>query len=278
MTRDLEQFERWQWLRWAVEKAPVWALTDGQLLDRVTIGLRGQERALVLGELERRMRDWSTSARERIAERLAALEAEHRRPGASAQDVDRLLQRLLRKLDEAAARRLADTCAKSTRLGRRRAAWMFYRAHGCGSEGALGVVSAVNAGERHADLIHLAASDKAVLSRLDASGLLSQIPEFYWRGRAVMVLLEGYDGSAAPGLIDQYPGEVLFALRRLNRSDLVDLVHQALRTHPENPDVVSNAIVAFATFSRTEDLRKTANRGAELLRAEDTRRLESRRE
>src|SRR2546425_11827378 len=102
--------------------------------------------------------------------------------------------------------------------------------------------------------MRLVASDQAVLRRIDVGHVLADIPEFYWRGRALMTLLEGEGRSRAEALLEDYPGEVLFAVRRLERRDLLDLAHRALEAHPQDPNVVANAIVGFATLGERSGL------------------------
>ncbi len=264
---SLEEFQRWEWLRWVLSKAPGWALSDAELLSRVQVSLKGSDRVLVLGEIERRLGMWPEQDQARVIQRLLELERENRAPGPPAQDVDRLLQRLLRKVNPAPARALATICARSDRLGRRRAAWRFFREHECNEDGSAEVARAFDSGERDPELLHLIASDSKVLKRVDRQELLASLPEFYWRGRVMMTLLEERDEATAKALSGEFPGEVIFAIRRLRRNDLVSTVQEVIEAHPDDPDVVSNAIIAFALFDRAPALHTATLRGEKLVAA-----------
>jgi hypothetical protein len=102
--------------------------------------------------------------------------------------------------------------------------------------------------------MRLAVGDPEIAGRLDMSTVMDDLPSFYWRGRAAMALLASQGSAALRALAVHHPAEAVFALRRAGRSDLLELVDAAMVTAPHNPDVVANAIVAYATFGRRDRL------------------------
>jgi hypothetical protein len=246
---DLEDFTRWNFLLCATQKVPAWRLTDVELLAALDVCLSGAQRDLVLGELQRRLLSWPAEGHYLVAERLSALELGYHCPGRAAQDVDRLLERLLRKLIDEAGRSLALVCAASERLGRRRAAWRFLRAHGCDAAAASLVAERLAAYDRDESLISLALSDPVALGKVAVAELLADVPSFYWRvleRRSRCLSTAGVRGWRRSSTVTL--GEVVFAVRRAGRRDLRILVDKALGAHPDDPSVVANALIAYATF------------------------------
>lgn len=264
MFMDVEDFERWRWLEWSVEHASSWALTDDELLEKLDVGLQGAAREQVLREIERRLTVWPTARQHALARALGRLEQAHRAPGRLAQDADRLLHRLLCAVTGKDASSLAAVCARSERLQRRRAAWRFYR--GNQIEPALASHLAEETDQLpHPDLVRLVASDATILSQLDVPRLLSRVPQFYWRGRIVQTLLDARYDQDVRRLSGDYPGEVIFAVRRAGRPDLLRLVRELTEAHPEDPDVLNGAIQTFGIFGETREMLRLTETGRRLL-------------
>ncbi len=264
MLMDLDDFERWRWLEWAVAHARAWALTDDELLARFGVGLDGAAREEVLRETVRRLSVWPSARQSELVRVLSDLERAHRLPGRLAQDADRLLHRLLHLLTHDKAASLAATCARSQRLQRRRAAWRFYR--GRQLDLALASHLAQEADhEPHPDLVRLVATDATVLRQLDVPHLLSRVPPFYWRGRIIQTLLDAERDQDVALLAGDYPGEVIFAIRRAGRADLLPLVRELTDTHPKDPDVLNGAIQTFGIFGETQEMLRVTEAGRRLL-------------
>jgi hypothetical protein len=264
MFMDIEDFERWRWLEWSVEHASGWALSDDELLEKLNVGLQGAAREQVLREIERRLTVWPAARQHALARTLSRLEKTHRAPGRLTQDADRLLHRLLCAVTGKDASLLAAVCARSCRLQRRRAAWRFYRGHQI--DPALATHLAEEADQLpHPDLVRLVASDAAILCQVDVPRLLSRIPQFYWRGRIVQTLLEARYDQDVRLMSGDYPGEVIFAVRRARRPDLLPLVRDLTDTHPTDPDVLNGAIQAFGIFGETQEMLRLTESGRRLL-------------
>jgi hypothetical protein len=264
MFMDVEEFERWRWLEWSVEHASAWALTDDELLEKLDVGLQGAAREQVLREIERRLTVWPAARQHALARALSRLEQAHRGAGRLTQDADRLLHRLLCAVTGKDANSLAAVCARSERLQRRRAAWRFYRTH------QIDPVRATHLAEEadrlpHPDLVRLVASDAAILRQLDVPRLLSRVPQFYWRGRIVQTLLDARCDADVRLLSRDYPGEVIFAVRRAGRSDLLPLVRGLTDIHPTDPDVLNGAIQTFGIFGETQEMLRVTETGRRLL-------------
>jgi hypothetical protein len=150
----------------------------------------------------------------------------------------------------------------------------FLPSYGCDETAALIALGRIVEGDRRADLMRLVVADHQIARRLDMRSLMDDLPSFYWRGRAAMVVLAEHGPSALRALASDHPAEAVFALRRANRSDLVDLVDAAMATAHENPDVVANAIVAYAMFGRRDQLVHAAAIGARLLTSHEQKRVE----
>jgi hypothetical protein len=82
----------------------------------------------------------------------------------------------------------------------------------------------------------------------DVAGLLTDVRDFYWRGRAALAVLLHSGPAHLEELCDLWPGEVCFAIRRAGRGDLLYLVERALDEHPDDPNVLANALIAFSVF------------------------------
>jgi hypothetical protein len=265
MFMDIEDFERWRWLEWSVEHASAWALSDDELLEKLDVGLQGEAREQVLREIERRLTVWPAARQHALARVLSRLEQAHRAPGRLTQDADRLLHRLLGTVTGKDASSLAAVCAHSGRLQRRRAAWRFYRGHQI--DPALATHLAEEADRLpHPDLVRLVASDAAILSQLDVPRLLSRVPQFYWRGRIVQTLLGARYDVDVRLLSGDYPGEVIFAVRRAGRPDLLPLVRELADIHPRDPDVLNSAIQTFGILGETQEMLRLTEAGRQLLR------------
>jgi hypothetical protein len=149
-------------------------------------------------------------------------------------------------------------------LQRRRAAWRFYRGHQI--DPTLTTHLAEEADRLpHPDLVRLVASDTTILSQLDVPRLLSRVPQFYWRGRIVQTLLNTRYDADLRLLSCDYPGEVIFAVRRAGRPDLLPLVRELTDTHPKDPDVLNGAIQAFGIFGETQEMLRLTEAGRRLL-------------
>jgi hypothetical protein len=264
MFMDLEDFERWRWLEWAVEHARAWALTDDELLGRFGVGLDGTAREEVLREIVRRLTVWPSARQTELVRALSDLERAHRVPGRLAQDADRLLHRLLHLLTHDDAVSLAAICARSERLQRRRAAWRFYRGRRL-APGLASYLAEEADREPHPDLVRLVATEAIVLRQLDAPRLLSRIPQFCWRGRIIHTLLDAERDDDVAHLAGDYPGEVIFAIRRAGRADLLPLVRELTEMHPDDPDVLNGAIQTLGIFGQTEEMLRVSDAGCRLL-------------
>ena len=75
---DETEFEARRWLRWAVDRAHGWALSDAELLTRLNVGLAGREREETLREIERRIVIWDAGRLGELCSVLSALERRHR--------------------------------------------------------------------------------------------------------------------------------------------------------------------------------------------------------
>jgi hypothetical protein len=266
MLTEVEDFERWRWLEWSVEHASAWALTDDELLEKLDVGLRSMAREQTLREIERRMMVWPAARQRALARALSRLEQAHRAPGRLAQDADRLLHRLLCTLRGKDAAALAAVCARSGRLQRRRAAWRFYRGRQIDDPTLITHLATEADQLPHPDLVRLVAGDAAILSQLDVSGLLSRVHEFYWRGRIAQTLLDARYDANVRLLSREYPGEVIFAIRRVGRRDLLPLVRELTEAHPNDPDVLNGAIQTCGIFGDVQEMLRLAETGRRLLK------------
>jgi hypothetical protein len=113
--------------------------------------------------------------------------------------------------------------------------------------------------------VRLVATEATVLRQLDISRLLARLDQFYWRGRIVQTLLDaGLDHDVAL-LAADYPGEMIFAIRRAGRADLLPLVRELTETHPDDPDVLTGAIQTVGIFGQTEEMLRASHTGRRLL-------------
>ncbi len=260
---DAEEYEARRWLRWAIARAQGWALTDVELIARLDVALAGSEREDTLRELERRLMIWEVPRLVELSSRLSSLEQRHRSPGRAAQSVDRLLQRLLHRIEP--ARALAATCVVSDRLGRRQGAWRYFRRHGY-DPAVESVLSEQLRRESLPDLLlSVAIRSPGVLRQVPLAPLLVRIKGFYWRGRALETLLGDAADAEVLAVAAYWPGEVIFAIRRAGRRDLLPLVRRLLDEHPDNPNVITGAIQAFGIFGQVEEMLRTAALGRGVL-------------
>lgn len=259
---DVKDFEARRWLRWTVDRAQGWALSDAELLSRLDVGLAGPGREETLREIERRIAIWDTTRLDQLSSVLSALERRHRRPGRAAQSMDRLLQRLLHRIE--LARALAETCLLSDRRLRREAAWRYFRRHGFDA-----AVEAVLSEQLHRDprpgLVSLAVRSPDVLRQVPLTPLLERIDEFYWRGRVIETLLGATADADVLPVAARWPGEVIFGIRRAGRRDLLPLVAGLLEERPGDPEVITGAIQTFGIFGQTDDMLRAAAIGRRVL-------------
>lgn len=259
---DVKDFEARRWLRWAVDHAQGWALSDAELLSRLDVGLAGREREETLREIERRVLVWDAPRLAELVSVLSGLERHHRRPGRAAQSMDRLLLRLLHRVEP--ARPLAETCLVSDRRSRREAAWRYFRRYGFDA-GVEALLSEQLRREPRLRLVTLAVRSPGVLRQVPLAPLLERIDEFYWRGRVIETLL----GAAADADVLQvaacWPGEVIFGIRRAGRRDLVPLVARLLEQHSDDPEVITGAIQTFGVFGQVDDTVRAAAIGRRVL-------------
>jgi hypothetical protein len=255
---DVQDFEARRWLRWAVDRSQGWALTDAELLARLDVRLAGREREETLREIERRVVIWEPALIDELCVSLSGLERRHRTPGRDAQSIDRLLHRLLHRIEP--ARPLAGTCVESNRRARRQAGWRYFRRYGC--DAAVEAVLGEQLGRNPLpELVRVATRAPDVLRQVPLTPLLERIDEFYWRGRVIETLLGAAADADVLPLAACWPAEVIFGIRRAGRRDLVPLVARLLEEHPEDPDVISGAIQTFGIFGQTEEMLRAAEIG-----------------
>jgi hypothetical protein len=250
-----EDLEARHWLGWTLASAPNWAIDDGELLARLDVGLAGAEREETLCEIERRLTIWDVSRVDELSSLLGALEQRHRDPGSAAQNTDRLLQRLLHRLKP--ARALAELCVVSDRRSRRKAAWTYFGIHGCDPAVESVLVEQLR---RHPlpEVVSLAVDSPEVLRHVPLAPLLARIDGYSWRGRVLEALLVVGADAEVLSVAARWPGEVVFAIRRAGRRDLVHLVRRLLDEHPDDPDLICGAMQAFGIFGQTDELLRTA--------------------
>jgi hypothetical protein len=171
-------------------------------------------------EIERRLTIWDASRVDEASSLLGGLEQRHRDPGSAAQSVDRLLQRLLHRLEP--ARTLAETCVVSDRRLRRQAAWKYFRLHGCDPAVESVLVEQLRRDPLH-ELVSLAVGRPDVLRQVPLAPMLARIEAFSWRVRVLEALLGGTTDADVLSVAAQWPGEVVFAIRRAGRCDLVHI-------------------------------------------------------
>lgn len=234
-------------------RAPLWAMTDRELLKSVTALLEHPrpDREYLLRELERRLATWPATSHRSLATVLSRLNRRHTDRSRQSQRVDQLLVRLLHQVRGGTTRRLARECLSSSRLLRRRSAWRYFHSNGVGAKDAelLGMASP----EADTMYIRLVASSSTTLRTVSVEHVLALSDSFYWRARVLESAL-AFDTQAVVRAAEDHPVEALLALHRTNRSDQIDLVRDLLLRHPDDVEVISGAIRAFATFRATDDL------------------------
>jgi len=116
------------------------------------------------------------------------------------------------------------------------------------------------------------AKEASVLRYLDVPRLLTRIDSFYWRGRVLETLLRaGYD-EHVPLVAGAHPGELIFAIRRTRRADLLPVVRKLVDENPEDPEVLAGGIQTFGLFGYTDEMLRAGDSGRRLM-AERQRRL-----
>jgi hypothetical protein len=269
ITREqLDDLRALGWVKWAIDRAPGWALSDDELVDRVRTTLSSDEREPVLRELSRRLPSWPISRHEELSQRLAALEATNRAPGKPAQETDRLLHRFLHQLASGTACHLAEACLESPRLVRKMAAWRFFGARELDIPTAK-ILADHARPELRRELLRVIAVHPEVLRHLDVRNVLAQVGEFYWRGRLLQTMIEDGADEAVIAIGADYPAEVIFAVRRAARQDLLEVVRVLVREHRDDPEVISGAIQTFGQFGANHDLMTAVDQGREMLARAD---------
>lgn len=263
LLQETEEHEALRWLEWALWRCQYWKLSDAEVLGRLEAILSDGDRSGLLKEIERRLDGWSRMSERRLCAVLSRLETRYYLPGWEARAVDGVLQRLLHRMSTKSARSLAARCANSSRLLRRRAAWRFYRERGLDPE-ASALIQRHLGSTVDRELVSLAVSDPALVATIGLGPLLTVADGFYWRARVLESALAHGSVNLA-SVLDEYPAEVLFAIRRRGAMEQLGLVHEALSRYSDDPRVVTGAIQAFAAFQDAAGLESAEDAGRTIL-------------
>lgn|GEM_PF-5440868 len=259
---QVEQSQQLDWLIWSLREARIRSVPDRALLNALERGLQKTVRGSALKEIERRLGFWSGTKRHSLVAVLGRLNRRHAKAGPAAQEVDRLLRRLLWQVAGKSARDLALDCAGSQRLQRRLGAWRFFGHHELdGTARALLAERAPQ--ESHKYFFYLVANDAELINQVGLKAVLTALDEFYWCGRALQTYLTA--GRSPGQLASSYPGETIFAIRRAERFDLIPLAAKLFNDNRSTSSVVSAAIQCFGSLQASNELAETQIAGRKLL-------------
>lgn len=250
------------WLIWSIEKARRLRRSDEELLAALRRGLPKSERESALREIEDRLAADREGFQAKMLAVLTHLAGYNNRPGPAAQETDRLLRRLLWRVPDDEARAMAFSCAQSPRLQRRIAAWRFYAAHGLDADAR--AVLAGHAKEKlHEHLAKLVIHDAELLEQVGLEEVLIATEDPYWRGRIFETWLSVKEPVTR--LFESHPSEALFAIRRAERRDLLQLGHRLFQDNRSDPEVVAAAIQLFGALNSPAEQAGAVAAGLELL-------------
>jgi hypothetical protein len=239
------------WLRRAITRAEFVRLDDDQLISCAG-DLEDDARQAVLTELEIRLARGNPSLVLKVQALLAELHRRWAQPGRPAQHTDRMLDRFLHRLPRNVGAELALTCARCPRLGRRRAAWHFYRIHGHDDASRDVFTAAFPEGDRW-EFLRSVVDDVQLITAIGVPRCLDHLGEFYWRGRALTTILRA-DSEAFGAVAPAFPEEALFAIYTAGGVADQTLAFALLNAHPDDPGVCSAAIRVFGALGAKEEL------------------------
>jgi len=164
--------------------------------------------------------------------------------------IDRALQRLLWHFRTVQAFALAARCVVSPRTIRRQAAYRFYLRHGLDDSARALLVQRFDEAaqpSRQEDELYrqVITTDPTLVARRGVRRVLEVAPNAYWRRRVIEGVL-GWDVEAAMSLAEDYPQELVWAIREQRRSEMAGHVLNVLMTHQDDPYLMNRIIQCLA--------------------------------
>lgn len=184
--------------------------------------------------------------------------------------VDYAVQQLLWLFDTESAFAFAAQCVTSRRATRRHAAYRFYLRHGLDDRARTILLKlvddTVHRSHREVQMYRRAvASDPNLVAQIGISTVLEAAESTYWRRRVIEGFLNT-DPQTALALADEYPQEVVWAIRELRRTEFAPQVVRILLEHQHDPYLVNLFIECLVDLGDIDALR-TGRRAAERLLA-----------
>ena len=261
LSREAESL---RWLQRAVARAEFVRLDDDQLITRAS-DVEDKARQAVLQELEIRLSRGNGPLTSKVQGLLAELHERRAQPGRPAQHTDRVLDRFLHRLPRNVGASLALACARCSRLGRRRAAWHFYRVHGH-DDASRDIFSAVFPEGDRWDFLRSVVDDAELISAIGVPRCLAHLSGFYGRGRALTTILRA-DPNAFEAVAPAFPEEALFAIYQAGGTADRALAFTLLNAHPNHPGICSTAIRVFGVQSAEQELDVAIAHGRRILQS-----------
>jgi hypothetical protein len=255
------------YLRETMELVTHASLTTSDLIRRVPALPGDPTASLVVTEILNRAPRLTTREQDEVLIGLLSLLDDSRWLPAQRVVIDRALQRLLWHFSTAQAFALAARCVVSSRTIRRQAAYRFYLRHGLDDSARDLFVQRFSEEVqpyRQEDELYrrVITTDPTLVARLGVRRVLEVAPNSYWRRRVIEGVL-GEDVEAALSLAEDYPQELVWAVREQRRSDLAGDVLTVLLTHQDDPYLMNRIIQCLAELgdaTALEEGRKVASR------------------
>jgi hypothetical protein len=157
--------------------------------------------------------------------------------------VDRRLMRLARALPQTELYDYALADLNHSRKLRRVGAYKILREVGISRELAPHLVERYRETEDQ-DLLTLIARFPEAIQAVDVDWLLSELDEQYWRMRVIEGLIRNQDQTATR-YMSSYPHEFVHSIGRCRATILGPAIHEVVRTHPSDWDLLSLAAWAL---------------------------------
>jgi hypothetical protein len=173
---------------------------------------------------------------------------------------DRVVSRLIVRLDLSVARRFAVADLDHARKARRLRAYQTLRRIGVGAELTPRIVQRFrDTGDQEA--LQLLARFTDSVAAADALFLLENLDEEYWRARVVQALLLA--GSDVAIVQDRWPWELIYAAGRAGAFDLLPTIRAIVQDAPDDMHIRGIAIWTFGRLQARADIEDMARWHAE---------------
>jgi hypothetical protein len=221
---------------------------------------------VIASELMRRIDGMDASSQTRLAEALKKVASDIQQDGPARIVGDRILMRILYRLDFQEAFSVAATCAGSRRKVRREASYRFYLTHGIDSTGRQVLLKETQITSiRYRQII---AKDKELIQALGLERVLELAPSTYWRMIAIRGSLSTGEVIDIARTCADYPLELIWAINEQRSPASLSCVLELLDKYKDDAYLLNRILQCLARIGDADSLSRGIRHGNDLLSRE----------